>query len=327
MSEKKRLFSGIQPTGDIHIGNYLGAIKNWVKFQDDYESIISVVPYHAMTIKYDAKEFRKNTLNTAAMLLAIGIDPDKAKLFIQSDINEHCELAWMFGTVISLGHLERMTQFKDKSSRNEENINTGLFTYPILQTADIALYKAEIVPVGEDQVQHIELAREIIRRFNNRFGDIFPEPFEKVGEAKRIMGLDGKAKMSKSLGNAISLTDSPEEIAAKIKLAVTDASRLRLKDPGNPSECKLYNLHKFFCSKDVLAQINTECPKAEIGCVVCKKFLTDALVAELSPIRERYLDIISDYGELENILAKGADKLRPIAQSTMEEVRRAAGLI
>ncbi|MBL8029429.1 MAG: tryptophan--tRNA ligase, partial [Fibrobacteres bacterium] len=206
---KKRLFSGIQPSGEIHIGNYLGAIKNWVTLQETHEAIYCVVDYHAITVVQDREAFRKRIFDTALGLLATGLDPDKCTLFVQSQVVEHTELAWVLGTVIHMGHLERMTQYKQKSEQHPDDINVGLFTYPVLQAADIALYKAEVVPVGEDQVQHLELAREIVRRFNTRYGEILPEPAAKIGAAARIMGLDGKAKMSKSMNNTIGLFDAP----------------------------------------------------------------------------------------------------------------------
>ena len=204
---KKRLFSGIQPSGDVHVGNYLGAIKNWVRMVDQYDCVFCIVDYHAITIEYDPQEMQKRILNAAAVNIAAGLDPNRCTIFVQSYVPEHTELAWILNTITPIGHLERMTQFKDKSKQHRENINAGLFTYPVLQAADIMLYKGEAVPIGEDQVQHIELAREIARKFNLRYGETFPEPLEILSEAPRIMGLDGKTKMSKSLGNYISLEE------------------------------------------------------------------------------------------------------------------------
>ncbi|MFH1759989.1 MAG: tryptophan--tRNA ligase, partial [bacterium] len=208
----KILFSGIQPTGEIHLGNFLGAIKHWIDLCDSHESIFSIVDYHAVTIEYIPAEFSESVIETATVLIACGLPaPDKCRLFVQSQVPEHTELAWIFSSVTPIGHLQRMTQFKEKSQQHAENINTGLFSYPVLQAADIALYRAEVVPVGEDQIQHLELCREITRKFNKRFNcDFFPDAVEFTGNAPRILGLDGKKKMSKSLGNAINIIEAPD---------------------------------------------------------------------------------------------------------------------
>jgi tryptophanyl-tRNA synthetase len=218
----KRLFSGIQPSGEVHIGNYLGAIKNWIKLLDDYDCIFSIVDYHAITIEYEPCEMQKRIINAAATNIAAGLDPDRCIIFVQSQVPEHTELTWILNTLTPMGHLERMTQFKDKAGQNEKNVNVGLFDYPVLQTADILLYKGCAVPVGEDQVQHIELSREIARKFNTRYGEFFPEPQHILSNAPRIMGLDGKNKMSKSMNNYISLIEEPDAIWKKLSSAVTD---------------------------------------------------------------------------------------------------------
>ncbi len=205
---KERIFSGIQPSGDLHIGNYLGAIKNWVSLTEKYDCIYCVVDYHAITIKYDIKLIQQRIWNAIFDNIACGIDPEKSLLFIQSQVPEHTELAWILSSVTSMGDLERMTQYKEKSKQHKDNINAGLFSYPVLQTADIILYKASKVPIGEDQIQHVELAREIVRGFNNRYGKVFPEPKELLSNAPRIYGLDGKAKMSKSMNNYIALNET-----------------------------------------------------------------------------------------------------------------------
>lgn len=324
---KKRLFSGIQPSGDVHIGNYLGAIKNWVRLIDEYECIFCIVDYHAVTIEYNPGDMQKRILNAAAVNIASGLDPDRCIVFVQSYVPEHTELAWILNTITPMGHLERMTQFKDKSKQNAENINAGLFTYPILQAADILIYKSEAVPVGEDQVQHIELARELVRKFNTRYGETFPEPKEILSEASRIMGLDSKAKMSKSLGNYISLVEAPESIGKKLSTAVTDENRKRRTDTGNPDICNLFTLHKYFSKKEQIETINGVCRTAEIGCVECKKILSNNMVEALAPIRLKYEQLINDRDYLLNILHTGAKRCKEMAGDTMSEVKRKMGLI
>jgi len=324
---KKRLFSGIQPSGDVHIGNYLGAIKNWVQMIEQYDCIFCIVDYHAITIEYDPKEMQRCILNAAAVNIAAGLDPNRCTIFVQSYVPEHTELAWILNTITPMGHLERMTQFKDKSKQHRENINAGLFTYPVLQTADILLYKGEAVPVGEDQVQHIELAREIARKFNLRYGETFPDPQEVLSAAPRIMGLDGKTKMSKSLGNYISLVETPESIWKKLSTAVTDENRKRRTDPGNPEICNLFTLHKHFSKKEQIDRINVVCRTAEIGCIECKKILSDNIVEVLTPIRYRYEQLIKDTTYLLDLLHTCAKKCKNIAENTMSEVKKKMGLV
>ncbi|HHT9104622.1 MAG TPA: tryptophan--tRNA ligase [Candidatus Wujingus californicus] len=324
---KKRLFSGIQPSGDVHIGNYLGAIKNWVRLIDQYDCLFCIVDYHAITIEYDPKEMQRRIFNAAAVNIAAGLDPEKCTIFVQSHVPEHTELAWIFNTITPIGHLERMTQFKDKSKQHRENINAGLFTYPVLQTADILLYKGEVVPVGEDQVQHIELSREIARKFNMRYGEIFPEPQAILSEAPRIIGLDGKTKMSKSLGNYISLVESPESIWKKLSTAVTDENRKRRTDPGNPDICNLFTLHKHFSKKEQIERINIVCRTAEIGCIECKKILSENMVEQLTPICLKYERLIKNTDSLVNILQTGAERCRHMAEETMIEVKKKMGLV
>jgi len=325
---KKRLFSGIQPTGTIHIGNYLGALKNWVKLQDDYEAIYCIVDYHAITVAYTPTEMADSIFETAATLMAVGIDPKKCKLFVQSKVPAHTELAWILSSVTPLSHLERMTQFKDKSKQHAQNINLGLFSYPVLQTADIILYQATVVPVGEDQVQHLELCREISRKFNHRYGNVFPEAEALVGKGARIMSLtDPDKKMSKTMPDGcLFLTDSPEITEHKLKTAVTDPNRQRLKDPGNPDICNLFSLHQLFSSNNDCATINTQCRKAEIGCINCKQLLAAKINQELQPIRERYLKLKNDKKTVLDSLADGASWCNAIAHQTMIDVRNAMGL-
>ena len=324
---KKRLFSGIQPSGDVHSGNYLGAIRNWVRMIDQYDCIFCIVDYHAITIEYNPEDMQKRILNAASVNIAAGLDPNRCIIFVQSHVPEHTELAWILNTVTPIGHLERMTQFKDKSKQHRENINAGLFTYPVLQAADILLYKGEAVPVGEDQVQHIELCREIARKFNMRYGETFPDPMEILSEAPRIMGLDGKTKMSKSLRNYISLVESPESIWKKLSIAVTDENRKRRTDPGNPDICNLFTLHKYFSKKEQIDRINVVCRSAEIGCIECKKILSDNIVEALTPIRYRYEQLIKNPDYLLDLLHTSAKKCKNIAENTMIEVKKKMGLI
>src|SRR6202048_3324827 len=256
-----RIFSGIQPSGELHIGNYLGAVKNWVALQGTVESIFCIVDLHAITVPYDPAMLRVRRREMALGLLAAGIDPDRATLFVQSDVPEHTELAWIFNTVTPLGELERQVQFKDKASR-QDSVNAGLLNYPVLQAADILLYRADTVPVGEDQVQHLELARVVARRWNAQFSpdaDFFPEPKALLTPARRIMGLDGQAKMSKSMGTTIGLLESREEIWVKLRPAVTDPKRIKRTDPGTPEVCNIYHLHKAFSAPETVQHVALQC--------------------------------------------------------------------
>jgi tryptophanyl-tRNA synthetase len=324
-----RIFSGIQPSGELHIGNWLGAVQNWVTLQQSYECIYCVVDLHAITGKYDHESLAQRTREMAVGLLACGIDPERSTLFVQSHVPEHSELQWLLNTVAPLGELERMTQFKDKSQR-VESIPAGLLNYPIMMAADILLYRADLVPVGEDQTQHLELAREIVRRWNAEFGGgegYFAEPQPLLTEAKRIVGLDGQAKMSKSLGNTIGLLDSPEEIWRKLRPAVTDPARVTRKDPGTPEICNIYHLHKFFSPPETVALVAENCRGARWGCLDCKRTLADNMIATLAPIRERALELESRPGQVEEILAAGAAAARRIAGRTIREVRERMGFL
>ncbi len=320
-----RLLSGIQPSGEMHVGNWLGAIRNWVALQDRYEAFYCVVDLHAMTVAYDPALLRERTRDLAAVLLACGIDPGRSALFVQSHVPEHAELAWVLQCITPMGDLSRMTQFKDKSVQHHNNVNAGLFTYPVLQAADILLYRAEVVPVGEDQVQHIELTREIARRFNSRFGMTFPEPQEILAKTARIRGLDGQAKMSKSLNNHLPLLASPERIADLLRPAFTDPARLRRSDPGHPEVCNIFTLHQGFTPVEEVARIDRECRAAGIGCVECKRLLARTLADALAPIRERYAALSADH--VDEVLAAGAERAREVARATMAEVRERAGLL
>jgi tryptophanyl-tRNA synthetase len=322
-----RIFSGIQPSGELHIGNYLGAVKNWVALQGTMESFFCIVDYHAIITAYDPGQLRERRKEMALGLLAAGLDPDRCTIFVQSDVPEHTELAWIFNTVAPLGDLERQTQFKDKSQK-QESVNAGLLNYPILQAADILLYRADRVPVGEDQLQHLELSRTIARRWNNTFSpgaDFFPEPQALLTPTRRIMGLDGQAKMSKSLGNTIGLLETPEEIWAKLRPAMTDPARVKKTDPGTPEVCNIYQLHKAFNPPETVAHVATQCSTAGWGCIDCKKVLHEGMETELVPIRRRAAELRANPGRISSVLASGASSCRAVARETMHQVRDRMG--
>jgi len=323
----KRVFSGIQPSGEPHLGNFAGALMNWVRLQDEYECIYCVVDYHAVTQRYEVETLADKTLDMAAAVLAAGVDPERATLFVQSDVPEHTELAWLLNCVTPLGELERMTQFKDKSGSDRKNVNAGLLDYPVLQAADIMLYKAELVPVGEDQVQHLELSREIARRFNRRFGDVFPEPMPLLSHAKRILGLDGQAKMSKSLGNTLPMLATAEEAWAMLRPAVTDVRRVRLSDPGEPEDCNIFTIHRAFTPEAKRDELASACRDASIGCVDCKKVLAEQLDIQLEPMRERYRELTENPEQLREILRAGAEHCRGIAREVLGEAGAAMGFL
>ncbi|HEY5414340.1 MAG TPA: tryptophan--tRNA ligase [Gemmatimonadaceae bacterium] len=322
-----RIFSGIQPSGELHIGNYLGAVKNWAELQRSYESFFCIVDYHAITIPYEPEDLRVRTREMMVSLLAAGLDPSRSTIFVQSMVPEHTELAWIFNSVTPLGELERQTQYKDKASRME-SVPAGILNYPILQAADILLYRADLVPVGEDQVQHLELSREIARRWNARFGDgFFPEPQAKLTPARRIMGLDGNAKMSKSMGNTVGLLEPPESIWEKLRPAVTDPARVRRTDPGTPEVCNIYHLHRAFSPPDVVAHVETQCRTAGWGCIECKKVLFEHMNKELAPIRARSVEIRARPEVVDQVIGDGAATARRVASETMREVKLRMGLI
>jgi tryptophanyl-tRNA synthetase len=320
------VFSGIQPSGELHLGNYLGAVRNWVELQKSYRCFYCIVDYHAITQSYEPADLRRRVREMAIDLLACGVDPERATLFVQSAVPEHTELAWALSAVTPFGELGRMTQFKDKSEHNPDNINAGIFTYPVLQTADILLYGATRVPVGEDQRQHLELAREIVRRWNARFGDTFAEPQPLFSTTPKLLGLDGKAKMSKSLGNTISLREPEKAIWDKLRTAATDPARARRTDPGNPDVCNIFTLHKFFSSAQRQDEVRTGCTTAGIGCIDCKKLLLEGLQVDLAQISARAEQLRAQPGRIDEILAAGAVRAREIARATLARVRDRLGL-
>lgn len=390
---KKRVLSGIQPTGEIHIGNYLGALVQWKELMQDHECFYIIVDLHALTIPFNPKEMPQRIRDTAIALIASGIDPERAVLFVQSSVPQHTELCWIFNTITPLGMLFRMTQFKEKSrgaiwkealkdtkrlehikrelkkivddleteynklkelslkletveevqKLNEElgivmqmlhvglgisEVSTGLLDYPVLQAADILLYKAEVIPVGEDQKQHIELTREIALRFNNLIGEeFFPLPIAKIKyDTKRILGLDGKSKMSKSLGNYIGILEDRESIWEKLKTAYTDPARVTRHDPGHPEICNIFTIHQGFTPPTTISQIEEECRTAKIGCFQCKKLLLDSMVAHFAPVREKAERLYNQPKLLDEILHEGANKAKGVALDTMEKVKEKLGL-
>jgi len=394
-----RVFSGIQPSGEIHLGNYLGAVKKWVELTADHDAIYCIVDDHAITVEYEAARLPGLTFGAALTAMACGLDPSRCTIFVQSHVPEHTELTWLYNTVTPLGSLFRMTQFKDKArnalkralakkeggarksafyalkqagegavrlagelgrdvaaldpeaagdaaddlaSRINERMgallqhlevgvgvaeaSTALLDYPVLQAADILLYKAELVPVGEDQDQHLELAREVAERFNKRFGEVFPLVQRVRGEAPRILGLDGKQKMSKSLGNHIGVLDPPDVVAQKLKPAYTDPQRVRRSDPGRPELCNIFSLHAFFTGAAEREELAAACRQAGVGCFDCKRVLAAGIDAALAPIRERAAALEARPATVIDALDQGAARAKGIAAATMAEVRAAMGI-
>ena len=323
---KKRIFSGIKPTGDLHLGNYLGAIKNWIALQADYDCVYSIVDLHAMTTEYDQVTLKDKVFKIACLYLACGLDPEKSILMVQSAVKYHAELCWILNCVTPVSWVERVPTYKEKTLQQEENINMGLLDYAVLMAADIVLYKAEAVPVGEDQLPHIELAREILRKFNSRFGETFPEIKGIVGEGARIKGLDGSAKMGKSLDNCIYLYEDYDSLWKKISKAVTDPARMRKTDAGDPEKCNIYSFHKLFSQKEEIDHIVAGCRTAGIGCLECKKIITTNINNELEPIRSKYINFYENPKKVYDVLTDGNNRANIIAESVMNEVYERIGI-
>jgi tryptophanyl-tRNA synthetase len=324
---KKRVFSGARPTARQHIGNLLGAIDNYVKLQQEYDCVYCIVDIHALTTLQDTHKIQGYISDIALDWLAAGLDPQKSIIFVQSQVPEVTELQTYLSMLTPLSWLLRVPTFKEKAKAQPDNINYGLVGYPVLMTADIILYKAEVIPVGEDQLPHIELAREIARRFNTMFGETFPEPIGKLTSFPSIPSLNGKSKMSKSEeGSTIDIAHTAEETAARIMTAVTDPERKFRKDPGHPEICNIYILHKYFSPSEVEG-IGVECRKAGIGCVDCKKLLAKNMNQALSPLRAKRMELASKPGYIKEILNDGATRARVIARETMQEVRQRMGLL
>ena len=323
---KHRVFSGARPTGKQHLGNYLGAIQNYVNLQEEYECIYCIVDIHALTTLEDTGGLQKNIYDMMLDWLSAGLDPKKSILFVQSHVPEVMELHTLLGMVTPLGWLLRVPTFKEKARLQPQNINYGLVGYPVLMTADIVLYKGEVVPVGEDQLPHLELAREIARRFNNLFGHTFPEPEAKLTSFPLILGLNGKEKMSKQLGNDIELALSDDETMERVMTAVTDPARRYRNDPGHPEICNIYKLQEYFNALKS-SGIAEQCRTAKIGCVECKKLLAQEINATLKPFRERRATLANKPKYIADVLADGAERARVIARETLREVKQKMGLI
>ena len=331
MEQKGRILSGMRPTGKLHLGNYLGALKNWVDLQDSYECIYCAVDVHALTTitsPEETSQIRPNTHEMVLDWLAAGLDPERSIIFVQSHVPEVMTLHTLLSMVTPLGWLMRVPTFKEKvrqMSETEESVNYGLVGYPVLQTADIILYKADAVPVGEDQLPHLELSREIVRRFNNLFGETFPEPQAKLTEVPLIVGLDGQQKMSKSLDNHINMAATPEETRKRVLTAFTDPQRTHRNVPGRPEVCNVYSLHKIFNPAEA-ETVYEECTTAQRGCVDCKAQLADGINRYLEPFRERRRGFESRPDYVTDVLAGGAKRAGVIAKETIAEVGDKMGL-
>jgi tryptophanyl-tRNA synthetase len=309
------------------LGNYLGAIQNYVALQDDYDCVYCIVDVHALTTVETTQELRQNTFEMAIDWLAAGIRPDESILFVQSHVPEVMELHTYLSMVTQIGKLTDLPTFKEKVAQQPENVNYGLLGYPVLMTADIVLYKADVVPVGIDQAPHLEFAREIVRSFNYRYGTkVLIEPQVKHTEILKVLGIDGKAKMSKSLNNHIELASTAEETTARVKDMVTDPARMKRTDPGNPDICNVFSMHKIFSPAEEVEMINTECRKAGIGCVDCKKRFAANLNKHLEPFRAKRAELAAKPDYVNDVLNDGAKRARAIAQQTMVEVREAIKL-
>ena len=323
--KRPRILSGMRPTGPLHLGNYMGALDNWVRLQDSYECFFSIVDWHSLTTDYaDPGAIRENVLEVATDWLAAGLDPARSTIFVQSLVPQHAELHLLLSMIVPVPWLERVPSYKEQQHNlSEKDLSTyGFLGYPLLQTADIIVYKADAVPVGEDQAPHIEIAREIVRRFNNLYGEVFPEPQTLLTEAKRIPGTDGR-KMSKSYGNAIYLKDDPETVRQKLRPMVTDPARKRRTDPGDPEVCPVFDLHKAFSPADVREWAAQGCRTAGIGCLDCKKALADQMLGRLAEVHARRPEFASRPDTVWDVLVEGSKKAREVAEATMDDVRSA----
>jgi len=322
-----KILSGMRPTGRLHLGHYVGALQNWVKLQNEYDSLHMVADWHALTTAYENTDrIKQDTLEMVADWIGAGIDPDKTIIFVQSKVKEHAELHLLFSMLVTKARLERNPTVKEviRDLHLGSNVSYGLLGYPVLQAADILIYKANLVPVGEDQVAHVELTREIARRFNSLYGNVFPEPEPKLTFFARLPGLDAK-RMSKSVGNTIELSDSPESILKKVKTAVTDPKKVRRGDKGHPDVCAIFTYHKSF-NPGEKEPIEKDCLAGILGCVDCKENIARKLAEALTPLREKRQELMSKPGLLEEIIETGSGKARAIAQDTMGQVRRAMKL-
>lgn len=317
----KRILSGMRPTGKLHLGHYVGALENWVALQNEYESFHLIADYHVLTTSLDTKDIYQDSIDMLIDWLSAGLDPVKSPMFRQSQVKEHTELNLIFSMLVTVNRLERNPTLKDQvRDLNIEHIIYGHLGYPVLQTADILLYKGNFVPVGEDQVPHIEISREIARRFNNQFGIVFPEPDPLLTKFSRLAGLDGNAKMSKSLGNTILLSDDPETVKQKMKKAAIDPNKIKKDTPGNPDVCTVFSYHKKFNSENI-KEIESDCRNGAIGCFDCKMKCAAKISDFLSPIIEKRKYFESRIEEVKDILNEGELRGRQVAMNTMNEVR------
>ena len=329
--KRKRVLSGMRPTGKLHLGNYVGALQNWVGMQDQYECFFCVVDWHALTTDYaDTSKVKENSLEVVFDWLAAGLDPAKSVIFMQSHVPAHAELHLLLSMITPLGWLERVPTYKEQRENiKDKDLGTyGFLGYPLLQAADILIYKADVVPVGEDQVAHIELTREIARRFNGFYGatkPVFPEPQSLLTPAAKLPGTDGR-KMSKSYSNTIMLADPEPVVRQKLKTMVTDPARVRRSDPGNPDVCPVGDLHKIFSSKETMAKVNAGCRSAGIGCIECKSWAADSLLQLLSPMQERRRKFEANPKLAWDILEAGSERARKVSGETMEDVRASMGM-
>jgi tryptophanyl-tRNA synthetase len=325
--KKGRVFSGARPTGRQHLGNYLGAVKNYVALQDDYECVYCIVDLHALTTVEETANLRQNTYEMALDWLAAGIRPQETIMFVQSHVSEVTELHTILSMVAQLGKLTELPTFKEKIRQQPQNVNYGLVGYPVLMTADIVLYKATVVPVGIDQAPHLEYARELVRSFNFRYNtNVLIEPQMKNTEVPKVIGIDGVEKMSKSLNNHIEIAATPEETLQRVMQMVTDPQRMRRSDPGRPEICNVFSLHQIFSASEEVATIDVECRRAGIGCVDCKKLLARNMNASLAPFRDRRHELAKDPDRVLEVLHDGARRAKTIASQTMREVKEAVGL-
>ena len=326
-TKKGKVFSGARPTGRQHLGNYLGAIRNYVALQDDYDCIYCIVDLHALTTVETTENLKQNSYEMALDWLAAGIRPEETIVFIQSQVPQVTQLHLILSMVTPLGKLTDLPTFKEKVRQQPHNVNYGLVGYPVLMSADILLYKADAVPVGVDQRPHIEFAREVVRSFNYRYNtDVLVEPQMKATEFPKVLGIDGQQKMSKSLNNHIELAAMPEETQKRVMQMVTDPQRIRRSDPGNPDVCNVFSVHQFFSSKEDVRMINTECRQAGIGCVQCKQLLARNMNAHLEPFRSRREKISQTPGDVWDVLEDGKQRAQKIASQTLAEVKDAIGL-
>jgi tryptophanyl-tRNA synthetase len=321
---KPRVFSGMQPTGRMHVGHYFGALRNWIRMQEEFEAFYCVVDLHALTTFENPAELWPNVVAMVADWLAAGLDPERCTIFVQSQVPEVTELHWLLSCTTPISWLERVPTFKEKSEQHPDNVNYALLGYPVLQAADILLYRADKVPVGEDQLAHLELTREIVRRFHHRYGQVFPEPAAVLTDTPRIMGLDGVNKMSKSRDNYIPMTGAPEEIRALVAGAFTDQTRIYRRDPGHPELCNVCQLHRLF-SQDYDAIWEGE-RTAATGCVDTKKLLAERVIEFFAPMRARRVEIDARDGYVEEVLARGQRRAQEIARETLAQARAAVGL-